>query len=76
MTRRDLIALLGTTAATWPIATGAGEAVVELPTRSSNDPPRPHRAPRDYSGYVANCYGGRRSGCRTPNHKGFNEPIS
>jgi hypothetical protein len=29
MTRRDLIALLGTTAAAWPIATGAGEAVVE-----------------------------------------------
>jgi hypothetical protein len=30
MTRRDLIALFGSTAVTWPIATGAaGEAVVE-----------------------------------------------
>jgi hypothetical protein len=39
MTRRELIALVGSTAA-WPIATG------------------------------------RRSGCRTPNQKGFNEPIA
>jgi ABC transporter substrate binding protein len=28
-------------------------ALLALPTRSSNDPPRPHRAPREHSGCVA-----------------------
>jgi hypothetical protein len=39
MNRRELIALLGGTVVSWPIATGAGEAVVEPPiTRALTNP--------------------------------------